>query len=116
MCGCSAALNATCTSQQAGLYTIYGSLDTDLSVSAVLDVLTDYKGLARIYNNIQDSRLVFHGAQKQVHQVMLRTSALKLCDGSDMQSSLTCAKAMTLTSCERSRSWLLSFAGILMQV
>ena len=55
---------------QAGLYTIYGSLDTDLSLSAVLDVLTDYRGLSRIYNSIEESLLVLQGTQKQVHQVM----------------------------------------------
>ena len=81
-------------SQQAGLYTIYGSLDTDLSVSAILDVLTDYRGLARIYNNIQESRLVFQGAQKQVHQVKLQISALRHCSESGMQLSVTCTKVM----------------------
>ena len=65
LCCCDSGVNI----QQAGLYTIYGSLDTDLSMSAVLDVLTDYGGLARIYNNIEESQLVFQGAQKQVHQV-----------------------------------------------
>ena len=82
------------TSQQTGLYTIYGSLDTDLSVSAVLDVLTDYRGLARIYNNIEESRLVLQGTQKQVHQVILYTSALRLCNDCDMQLSWTSAKVM----------------------
>ena len=82
------------TSEQAGLYTIYGSLDTDLSVLAVLDVLTDYRGLARIYNNIEESRLVSQGNQKQVHQVNLYTSALRLCNDCDMQLSWTCAKVM----------------------
>ena len=82
------------TSEQAGLYTIYGSLDTDLSVSAVLDVLTDYRGLARIYNNIEESRLGLQGPQKQVHQVIPYTSALRLCNDCDMQLSWTCAKVM----------------------
>jgi hypothetical protein len=54
---------------QAGLYTIYGSLHTELSEEAVLDVLTDYEGLARIYNNIQASQLLQSGSQKQVLQV-----------------------------------------------
>ena len=82
------------TSEQAGLYTIYGSLDTDLSMSAVLDVLTDYRGLARIYNNIEESRLVLKGTQKQVYQVILYNSALRLCNDCDMQRSWTCAKVM----------------------
>ena len=54
---------------QAGLYTIHGSLHTDLSEEAVLDVLTDYDGLSRIYNNIEDSRVLSNGSQKQVLQV-----------------------------------------------
>ena len=54
---------------QAGLYTIYGSLHTELSEEAVLDVLTDYEGLARIYNNIEASQLLQSGSQKQVLQV-----------------------------------------------
>ncbi len=54
---------------QAGLYTIHGSLHTDLSEEAVLDVLTDYDGLSRIYNNIEDSQVLSNGSQKQVLQV-----------------------------------------------
>ncbi|CAL5224922.1 g7688 [Coccomyxa viridis] len=53
---------------QAGLYTIHGSLHIDLSEEAVLDVLTDYDGLSRIYNNIEDSQVLVNGSQKQVLQ------------------------------------------------
>jgi len=56
---------------QAGVYTIYGSLHTDLSEEAVLDVLTDYKGLSRIYNNIENSQVLLNGSEKQVIQVHL---------------------------------------------
>ena len=56
---------------QAGVYTIYGSLQTDLSEEAVLDVLTDYKGLSRIYNNIENSQVLLNGSEKQVIQVHL---------------------------------------------
>ena len=54
---------------QAGLYTIHGSLQTDLGEDAVLGVLTDYDGLSRIYNNIEDSQVLSSGSQKQVLQV-----------------------------------------------
>ena len=54
---------------QAGLYTIHGSLHTDLGEDAVLDVLTDYNGLSRIYNNIEDCEVLVTDLEKQVLQV-----------------------------------------------
>ncbi|BDA47163.1 hypothetical protein COCOBI_10-0080 [Coccomyxa sp. Obi] len=55
--------------QQEGLYTICGSLETGLSREAVLCVLTDYEGLARIYSSIEESKLSVIGRKKSVLQV-----------------------------------------------
>lgn len=55
--------------QQGDLYTICGSLETGLSREAILGVLTDYEGLARIYSSIEESRLSVIGRKKSVLQV-----------------------------------------------
>ena len=55
---------------QAGLITIHGSLETQLSSAAVLDVLTDYDSLSRVYSTIERSRMVQKSSRKEVFQVL----------------------------------------------
>lgn len=54
---------------QAGVYTVQGSLHTGLPCATVLDVLTDYGGLSRIYSTIERSRLVQTSGRREVIQV-----------------------------------------------
>lgn len=53
------------------MFTIHGSLETQLSSAAVLDVLTDYESLSRVYSTIERSRVVQKGSRKEVFQVSL---------------------------------------------
>ena len=54
---------------QAGVYTVQGSLRTGLPSATVLDVLTDYGGLSRIYSTIERSRLIQGSGRREVVQV-----------------------------------------------
>ena len=54
---------------QAGLYTVRGSLQAQLPAAVVLDVLTDYASLSRIYSSIERSRLAHSRAGTQIVQV-----------------------------------------------
>ncbi|KAK9905740.1 hypothetical protein WJX75_005449 [Coccomyxa subellipsoidea] len=54
---------------QAGRYTIRGHLETGMPRQAVLGVLTDYEGLARIYSSIEDSRQCIINGKKGVNQL-----------------------------------------------
>ena len=99
-----------CMEAQAGLYTIHGSLHIDLSEEAVLDVLTDYDGLSRIYNNIEDSQVLVNGSQKQVLQVC-DLLCVHMAAGVMAIARMVFAKYALLTVAEVDTSWQQSVKG-----